>query len=281
MMRRLGCAWIVMGSFVFASCAKEKLPDYNRLGGLRVLAMKADQPEIAPGSTVSITPVVSDIAGAGRALNWVAVGCTDPGSIVSSDPSCDDARDRVELGTGTLAPALVAPVYTQAVDPISVTIPLTILENRNSINQINGVSYLVTYVITAADGSTIKAYKRLVVSMRTQKNTNPMILEILSNHAPISALPLAPEGISLDFSESSTENYGSLTSDGVRVNQTETLLVTWFVSDGDFEQMRVVGTSENLYSPPKTLPTGHSVVIVAVVRDGRGGEDFRILGLSF
>jgi len=278
MMRRFIFEWLVIGSLFFVSCAnKQNLPNYNRLGGLRVLSMKADQPEIAPGSTVLITPVVSDIAGAGRVLTWVAVGCVDPGATVASDSSCDYARDRVELGTGTIAPALVAPVYTQAVDPISVIIPSTILENRNSIDQLNGVSYLVTYVITAVDGSTIKAYKRLVVSVRTQKNTNPTILDVLSKNAPISALPVVPEGISVSLPASSAENYGLLTSDGVRINQTETLLVTWFVSDGDFEQMRVIGTSENVYSPPQFLPAGHSVVIVAVVRDGRGGEDFRIL----
>jgi len=273
--------WIVgslaAGFLLTLGCGKGNFEDYNRLGGLRVLAMKADHPEVAPGTAVLITPVVSDLAVKGRVLNWVATGCADPGIAYGSEPSCDSAVDRVDLGTGVLTPALVGPAYTQAIDPISVTVPVTILEGRTSIDQANGVSYLVTYVITAADGSRIQAFKRLVVSTRTQKNTNPTILDIFGDRKTMISLPVVPTLISVSLPEEAAENYGSITSDGVRINQKETLLVTWFISDGEFDQMRVVGTSENLYSPPQVLPTDHSVVIVAVVRDGRGGEDFRIM----
>lgn len=277
MISRWSVGPLVVICFIILSCGKGNLPDYNRLGGLRVLAMKADHPEVAPGATVLITPVVSDIAGKGRALNWVATGCTDPGIAYGSEPSCDSALDRVDLGTGPLTPALVGPAYTQGIDPISVIIPATILEGRTSIDQANGVSYLVTYGVTAADGSTVQAFKRLVVSTRTQKNTNPTILDVLADRKPMTALPVVPTFISTSLPEDAAESYGSITSDGVRINQKEALLVTWFINEGEFDQMRVVGTSENLYSPPQVPPTDHAVVIVAVVRDGRGGEDFRVM----
>ena len=42
---------------VCLGCGASDLPDYVRLGGPRVLAMKADKPEVSPGDTVIITPV--------------------------------------------------------------------------------------------------------------------------------------------------------------------------------------------------------------------------------
>ena len=43
------------------SCNDSKLPKYVELTELRVLSLIADKPEVNPGETVSITPIISDI----------------------------------------------------------------------------------------------------------------------------------------------------------------------------------------------------------------------------
>jgi len=160
-------------AFILAGCSPNQLPDYDLLKGLRVLAMPVDLPEVAPGAQVNITPVVSDIPGAGRTLSWKASGCVDPGVGIGAIPSCELAADQASLGSGTVA--LSAPSFTQALSSIAVTIPASILDHRLASDQYNGVAYLVTFDISAADGSKVSSFKRVIASNKATKNANPSI----------------------------------------------------------------------------------------------------------
>lgn len=262
---------------MFSGCGKGNFAEYNQLGGLRILALQVNQPEVNPGASVTVTPVLSDIVGAGRALNWKAEGCIDPGVGFGAAPSCIRALDRKDLGSGTVTPALAFPAYTQAVAAIPVTIPSDILLSRNAVDQLNGVAYLVTYQVSASDGTTVNAFKRIIASNRTQKNANPTILDVLKGGVTLGALPTENAGVSIRLQAGSAESYSALTTNGQEVTRNETLITTWFVSDGSFEKARVVADSENSYTPPTVAPSGHSVVIVPVVHDGRGGDHFQIL----
>ena len=51
--------------FIASGCTSNDLPIYSHLDSLRVIALIADQPEVAPGTTVTITPYMSDATGAG------------------------------------------------------------------------------------------------------------------------------------------------------------------------------------------------------------------------
>jgi len=57
---------------VLAGCQKSTLPNYSVLGGLRVAALELDHPEVDPGMTVTLIPLVSDYSGAGRALRLLS-----------------------------------------------------------------------------------------------------------------------------------------------------------------------------------------------------------------
>ncbi|MGK5087060.1 hypothetical protein WDW86_05840 [Bdellovibrionota bacterium FG-2] len=257
-------------------CAKNDLPDYNVLGGLRVLAMKAAAPEVAPGDTTTVTPVVSDIAGAGRELTYVAVGCPDPGVSLGAKPSCLGNPMRVELGGGSFTPT--APSFTQVAPAFTVAVPVALLEMRSTLDQFNGVAYLMTYDISTSSGESVSAYKRLIVSdavSRPVKNSNPTLSGVLAGGGGLTALPAAKTALKVDAAlTSGVESYDVLTSSGGSKTLQETLITTWFLSDGTVNHFRTVGADEVSYTPPEVLPTAHSVVLVAVIRDGRGGEDY-------
>lgn len=177
-----------------------------------------------------------------------------------------------QLGRGVVAPALTAPAYTQAVAPINVTVPADIHQSRTLVDQWNGVAYLVTYEVWASDGTQVKAIKRVIASTRTQKNSNPSLLDVLQNGASLVALPSESVSLSVKIATGSAESYTALTVDERQVSRNETLITTWFVSDGEMERARVIADSANSYTPPIT----NSAVIIPVVRDGRGGEDYLI-----
>lgn len=271
--------WLARGGVVLVlllqSCAKNNLPDYNRLGNLRILTIQADHPEASPGDTVVLTPVISDISGAGRTLSWAAESCVDPGIGYGAEPSCEKATDRVELGSGSYAP--VGPAFTESVTPVSVTLPTTLFSNRSLQDQYNGVSYLIIYSVSAADNSKVTSIKRVLVSSRNTKNSNPVISDLLSAGTTMSALPAAKTDLSVQIAPGSAEVFTVLLGNGAQENQTETLLTTWFSSDGSFSRYRVFGDSVDSYEPSSTPPIGHATVIVAVTRDGRGGEAYRIV----
>ncbi|MCB0368501.1 MAG: hypothetical protein KDD45_03435, partial [Bdellovibrionales bacterium] len=71
-----------------ASCSSSNLPKYVELKGLRIITLIADSPEVDPSTTVSITPVISDITET-SSLNYIAYGCIDPGVSEGATPSCE------------------------------------------------------------------------------------------------------------------------------------------------------------------------------------------------
>jgi hypothetical protein len=239
--------------------------------------LKADKPEVSPGSTVTVTPFVSDINGAGRVLSYQAEGCTDPGLARGVDPSCDTASDRVVIASGTInatnSPAFVSPNYSGAVAAVTFTVPTTILDGKTSLEQMIGVDYIVMYRLETSDGEVLKSIKRITATTKTTLNANPTLSSFQKEGADLTALPSAAVNLTPKFGANSAETYSAIRSDGTPITVTETMIVTWFISDGTIDFTRTVDTSENTYTPPATKPTTRSVVLIGVIRDGRGGED--------
>ncbi len=269
---------VLLAAVGLLGCSKNDLPDYNVLGGLRVLAVKAASPELSPGDVTTVTPVVSDIAGAGRVLSYTATGCPDPGVGLGATPSCEGSPMSVTLGTGTFVPT--APSFTQIAPSFTVTIPSELLDTRSPLDQFNGITYLITYDVRAVNGEMVSTFKRLIVSSATskpQKNLNPTLSGVLGAGAPLVALPATTTSLMVDGDLSaSVQSYEVLIATGGSKTLLETLITTWFLSDGGLNHFRTVGGDVINFTPPDVLPTVHSVVLVAVMRDGRGGEDFWI-----
>jgi hypothetical protein len=258
------------------------LPKYQTLGDLRILTIVSSAPEANPGETVTFTPVLSDLNGNGRTINYAVQACIDPGVGNGADPTCLNP-DPASIQTGTVTiPAGASQTYTGPVTPFSLAMPDAgiLFANRSIVDQYNGVIYLVQYNISVPNGPAINSFLRVFVSTasKPQKNQNPSISSIDLNDSPVSGsipMPAADSNFRVVSPASSSETYQVMQSDGSFLTRTEEMLNTWFVSDGSFDFSRTIGSTENLWSPPGSKPAGRGVVILVVTRDGRGGAAFQ------
>jgi hypothetical protein len=283
---------------LLSGCGAGNLPDYIKLGDLRILAVKANTPEVLPGATVSVELVVSDLA-LNRSLTYSAVGCVDPGIGYGAKASCTGSSSLQTIAPEAAIPATQSvPSHTALVAAPSFTIPSDILANRNPVDQFNGVAYLAIYTLSAAnaDGSKtqVTAYKRIIVSsaLHTPKNSNPdltgvsagsqalgsLVSSLSFPYSGTSPIPLTP---SFGTGSLGAESYSLLGTDGTPRALQETLTTTWFISDGSMEFYRTTGADPDSWTPPAEQPknaagSARGVFFVVVTRDGRGGEDFDI-----
>ena len=270
-------------AFVTTQCGNEdNMPKYQALGELRILTVVASAPEANPGDTVTFTPVLSDLNGNGRTINYAVQACIDPGVGNGADPECPNPDPTsIQTGTATI-PAGASRTYTGPVTQFSLTMPdaNTIFLNRSIVDQYNGVIYLVQYNISVPNGPAINSFLRVFVSTtaKPQKNQNPSIASVDLNGSPVPdtiPMPTSDANFRVVSAESSSEAYQDMQRDGSFVTRTEEMLNTWFVSDGEFDYSRTIGSTENLWAPPGSKPADRGVVIMVITRDGRGGAVFQ------
>lgn len=258
-----------------SACAEDDLPKYIELKELRVLALQAGAAgglsEFSPGDNVTITPHISDYYGGVQALSYQAFACIDPGIQVGAEPSCAGVPGAVSVGSG--AAAIPATSRTGSTTSFSVTVPVAILAGRSTQSQYNGVTYLVTYALTAANGQSVSSFKRIVVSENTKitKNRNPQTSDLLANGATVASFPTGKVALSVSYPGSSLETYDSKKSDNSLQSSTEELLTTWFITDGELEFYRTVNTATTKFDPKGPAPGSRQPLIIGVTRDDRGG----------
>lgn len=292
-------ALMSLGGF---ACSESNLPKYEALGPLRVLAIIASAPEVnlpapptVPAATQNFTVEVwvSDLDGAGRPLSWTLRGCADTGIAFGATPNCDNALDVQTYASPGAWPGAVASAtnaWTNRLASWTIAVPTDVFVARSAftlgaIDQYNGVNYLLEFTISAANGDSVRAIKRLIFSTRTPSNQNPLLSGILSNGAPlatsanldapvVNSLPtsrvtLAPQITSQGSAES---DYSVQRSDGSFTTASEQLLITWFISDGSLDQARTSFDFPSLdWTPPASSPVGRNAALITVLRDGRGG----------
>jgi hypothetical protein len=242
---------------------------------MRVLALTTSTPEVLPGAAVSIQPLLSDVRGAGRSLTYTVVACTDPGVAFGNQPDCEHDSDRQSLGPFNAT--LTAPYYTELQAAFSITIPASLFttQRTNPFDQFNGAQYLVRVVVTASDGSTTSAFRRIRVSgaPKLPKNSNPSITAILgSSGQTLSTVPNESMLLTAQLASSAAESYLYLKTDGTTETRTENLTVAWYTSEGSLDSNRLAPDSPNQYSVA-TSPS-YPTFLVVVATDDRGGSSF-------
>jgi hypothetical protein len=268
-------------------CNQPDFPKYNELGNLRILTVLADLPEANPGDTVSFTPILSDMGGQGRVINYSVHACIDPGLGIGAAPACPSPDPgSIQSGTVTIPPG-ASQTSTGPVTSFSLTMPDAgvVFANRSPFDLYNGVAYLVFYSISVTNGPSVDSFLRVFITPpdKSLKNGNPEITSIDLNDIPLSGVVPAPTS-SANFratsSAGSTETFQVMQRDGSFTTRTEELVNTWFVSDGTFDFIRTTGNSENSWTPPETKPAGRGMVILVVTRDGRGGAAVRKIEMN-
>ena len=300
----------ILSLFILAGCSNEKLPKFNVIQGLRVLALESDVPEINfdgatfTPSTINLTPVVSDVYGAGRVLKFNVEFCLDPGISLGAIPNCINNPTRTVVSsdqtvvatTSFLAPNYTGSLTASAVDFSTVTgTALAIIAQKfasaTAAQLYNGINLLVVFEIYP-DGETsskITSFKRIVFSSvtKTTKNTNPTGLEIRQSGSEITSLPSVESTLEAYLPSAQAENYLLLNKDGSSISKTEVLETTWFLTgpedvscskkkectpDGLFSMSRTrLGEMNTFYIPQVSVPTTRGRVLMGVARDDRGG----------
>jgi hypothetical protein len=160
-----------------------------------------------------------------------------------------------------------------------------IFANRSVVDQYNGVIYLVQYNISVPNGPAVNSFLRVFVSTiaKPQKNQNPSIDSLDLNDSPVSGsipMPASDSNFRVVSPAGSSETYQVMQYDGSFLTRAEDILNTWFVSDGEFDYSRTLGSAENKWAPPESKPSDRGMVILVVTRDGRGGSAFQKIELN-
>jgi hypothetical protein len=268
-------------SLFLSACADKDLPESSDLVNLRILGFKIDtspasqRAEFTAGETLTLTPIVSDLPGSG--LEFHADACIDPGVAYGAEPTCDGNASKVELNSGFTGMTLpsAANSYTGFGDSFTVTLPAesVLFANRSDAEKFNGVSYLVVYTLKSSN-----AYKygftRLLVSTKSTKNLNPDISSINANGSALSSYPFGQVvNLSADLAVGA-EAYQVQNQDGSFSNSTESVITSWYISDGDVNYLRTDSAQPTTQlTTAASAPSGRKTFVIAIARDNRGGSD--------
>jgi hypothetical protein len=287
-MRCLVAALLLLAGL--SGCSSPNLPDYVQLGDLRILALDTvapSQPEVNPGTSVTLQPIVSDLNGGGRALSFTVETCPDPGISYGATPTCQGTPDYQTTPAPITLTGVPNGTYTGLAPQFSITVPSTVLTGQSPVAQFNGVAYLVFYTVTASDGTTVQSFRRIIASApgKTTKDSDPVITGVTGNGNALSTtavntMPTIPLDLAITYDPNATTTYQTMQSDGSLVSAVESFTTTWFFSDGSLDYDRSVGTGTDNWTPPSPPPAGRAAIFVVVTRDGRGGENYQFLSFE-
>jgi hypothetical protein len=255
------------------SCGDDNFRKVEKLSGFRVLGIKAANPEITESGaiqTVSLQLIVSDINGGGRTVNGQVVSCIDPGVGYGAEVSCDHDPTAGPVNFDIVFSSIGIGTLFTGIATHNVSVPANIITLLGARDQFNGLAYLTVFTFEV-DGETHKAFKRIVVTNRTSLNSNPLSSNIQKNGIDIIAFP--QNGDELSVMANSPETYTYRTVENIDETRTEELQVAWYVSEGALSLSKTYIDEATEYEG--SAPTGDSVV-VAILRDDRGGLDFKV-----
>ncbi|MDZ4676759.1 MAG: hypothetical protein SGI74_04540 [Oligoflexia bacterium] len=262
---------IFASTTVFTACTESKLPKYNLVNSLRILAMKSTAPEVSIGDAIPVvSALVLDPDGAGRTITYTWVGCRELPTSSSTRFQCVDAPDKISLGSATTSNAGAE------------TIALTMLALVSAAQAHNGVNYIVSLTVTAGS-ETVTAFKRIVVTSKATKNNNPSVTALTRNTVTLADNDLIGTGtvtLEATIPSASYENYTFMDALNNTRNVQEDILITWFQTEGTMEATRTFsGDKNNQWTAP--APKTRSLVqLTVVLHDGRGGTDWKTIILQ-
>jgi hypothetical protein len=241
----------------------------DHVEGLRVLAIKAEPPEVAPGAMTTLSALAVDTGGAAIAVDWAA--CTEavlPGTGIVN-PDClqkDTAPFLDPLGAGT---------------PLAATLPM-IDPNTFAPPDASGGLYLPIRVRAGTSGDRVDVIYQMRLAQGLPPNHNPTIASVDIVAADGSTTPLDEAAPLLVSSGQAITVRATFTPDSVETytgqgrTLAEQLRVSWFATGGTFsEPVTGIDKPNTVWKAVDPLPASGSTIDVWVVgRDERGGTDF-------
>lgn len=267
-----------------AGCQQIDLSEEWRLDRLRLLAIRAEPAEPAPGDLVTFTSLrhVPD----GEEWSSIWFGC-----VLGSEQGCELDTTLIERleAIETLTPEEQAELFAElqaagllGIEPLLApawTVPADALAGLSEAEALEGVSATIQVTLTT-EADTELVLKRMPVSLAATPNTNPDVASF-----SLDENPLAPDvavtverGVTYDLEAAvaALETYTYVTTDGVTEERTEELEWRWYATagelgggfgppDGDDDD-----TSRGTIAWTAPEEAG-PFTLHAVVLDGRGG----------
>jgi hypothetical protein len=286
----------LLGLGLATGCGPDFDP-YNRLTGLRVLAIQSDPAAPGPGETTTLTPLVFTPE-PGAAVTYAWSWCPFPGEASAGYP-CQVTREQLMMMTGG---AVNVPSFDLGAGPTAMlahTIDPMVLRalcgGQPGVPQIadcEGGFPVQVRVKVASAGDEVDTVYTLRLRIDSPPNANPKIdglaAVIEAMDRPIGAEPVVTltrnkeTAIKTLVSEAQSETYPGKNDDGQPdPNARERLFVSWFVEGGDTKdevtgyipgrtELKVL--QENKWSAPKTKDYAKDTArLYVVLRDNRGG----------
>ncbi|MCP4602561.1 MAG: hypothetical protein GY847_18935 [Proteobacteria bacterium] len=286
---------ICLAGLLSASCADdfEKVYEINKL---RVMAISAEPPEISPGQGATLHVLYADPKGGGREVQFAWMICA--GLIHPSEgaPNCESLfPPQIETAANNGDIYTIPPIPPDLLDSLppgetsfKATVilvmcaggSLPIAEELMSKKDIEKLSEL------CVDGDGLSAFKTVTVSNSNSPNTNPMIDYLMFDDELLEPGPNDEPGIvackengncdtkadiKIFLTRDSGQEY-EIVEFGETEKVEERLYVSWFVTNGEFDEIRssspeAVGPYQVEWEPEKP---GTSTLYV-VAHDIRGG----------
>jgi hypothetical protein len=262
------------------ACRSDDFDPASFVSGLRVIAVRAEPPELAPGQQTTLTVLAVDTESRAIVLDWfrcLAVPLPDRPiadvCVTGSDPSV-----LMSAGSGS---------------PLDYTVPALSIADLGLPDSTGG--FYVPLIARASAGAAHLSYGyRLRLAAGQPPNQNPQIVSIVHD-APhpkdaatgepteplVEGTPVALAAgqevtVRAAFADGDAESYDVVIPGATTRTVTESLSLSWFATGGSF--------SEDVTSPDKPdtrlrlderVPaSGTTIDLWVVGRDERGGADF-------
>ena len=259
-MNRLPGILISTVIFIFAAGCNQPLPSRALVDDLRVLGVRAEPPEAAPGETIVFDALVGDVEVPTRPFRRGWALCT-PG--VDGVATCGDPTRVMALGTSAST---------------SWTVPADLLADLSPEEQVIGRDVYVVFGVELdgldrepQQGEHDVAFKRVRISTNPSPNRNPRIEALLldgTNAAGTLALQGGDEAELLVLASSDSRQ--EYVSHG-ETNREETRY-TWLVTRGSIRDPVSWGDDDGIGETRWRLPSaGDDLMLWVVLRDERGG----------
>ena len=261
-----------------ALACTDALPEVSRVDKLRLLSVRLDPPEAAPGEMALVAPLAVDPMQRPIAYAWTAC---DPRLPLEDPADCKDALGIAILANGD-GRAMFSP------DELLATFrrrPGPAAPDREAAAALAGGGRVVLplVVVVRAGNDTAVAVKRLVWSPGDgPRNHNPQLLYVVASRQPLDpqisrrvpaglTVPVGVVQQGIDFEFYDPDGPGPLASRAERHH------AHWFATGGSFLHDETVSgqtedgprSEENEWTAPEQAGT---VRLWVVVTDGRGGE---------
>ena len=288
-------------SALAVACSADFEPSY-RVSGLRVLAVRADQPYAAPGETVHLTTLAFDTQS--RPLTWGWGTCVDPTSseVVDCVDSVDWSSFTIAAGADTHDVAIPAdaisrlPVDVQAratVGVLVVTCPgaLSVAPSPPGVAATGALPFTCK---DAASGRVLAAdeyqvgVKRIFVRA-TDRNANPVLSGIAWDgkawadgaDQPVQACDVNGNDLG-DCASSLVHQVGASAAAGSAETgvdsfgqaYTEQVIVDYYATEGILDDGVRTAASPVTKWAARRQSAGSTVTMWMVLRDDRGGVDW-------